>query len=106
MADTLDNLRAEIARLEKQAEQMEIKEKKLAIQEIKTLIRKYDISAAEIGLDKKAPAKRTTRAKRKTKAKRKTAKSATVYQYGDLSWSGRGRKPQWAKDILEAEGEG
>ena len=103
MANTLDNLRAEIARLEKQAQEIAVKEKKTAIQDIKTLIKKYDISAEEVGLAKKAPAKEKTRARTKAKAKRKPSK--VVYQYGDRTWSGRGRKPNWALEILAKDGD-
>lgn len=104
MANTLDNLRAEIARLEKQAQEIAAKEKKAAIQEIKALVKKYDITAEDVGLAKKAPANpKATRTRKKAKAKRKASK--VVYQFGDLTWSGRGRRPQWALDILENEGE-
>ena len=82
----------EIAQMRKQAEELRVAELAGVIQEVRSKIAEYEITAAELKLA--AP-----------KA-RKGARVATTPKYrgpNDETWSGgRGRKPRWITDALAA----
>jgi DNA-binding protein H-NS len=109
-------IRAKITELQKQADEMYVSEKKAAIADIKEKIKTYGITAAEIGLDKKAAAtkapasKRTSKAAtqkpaRKSKSSAKAKSVAFVGPNGETWSGGRGKRPAWVNEILAAGGD-
>lgn len=112
-------IRAKITELQKQADEMYVSEKKAAIADIKEKINTYGITAAEIGLDKKArtpkaaaakPARKAGAAsKPKAAAKIKTAAKSKTAQFvgpnGETWGGGRGKRPAWVNEILAAGGD-
>jgi DNA-binding protein H-NS len=108
-------IQAKITELKKQANEIYSAEKKAAIAAIKEQIKVYDITAAELGLEKKSTAKaadakpgRKTRAVAKAKTKAKSAKAKAVQFVGPNgeTWGGgRGKRPAWVNEILAAGGD-
>ncbi len=112
-------IRAKITELQKQADEMYVSEKKAAIADIKEKIKTYGITAAEIGLDKKARAPKATPAKparqtrsaaksktvSKAKSSPKTKSAAFVGPNGETWSGGRGKRPAWVNEILAAGGD-
>jgi DNA-binding protein H-NS len=114
-------IRAKITELQKQADEVYASEKKAAIADIREKIKTYGITAAEIGLEKKAGAAKTSTAKRSVKAasakttsakparKTKAAAKTSVVQFvgpNGETWSGgRGKRPAWVNEILAAGGD-
>ncbi|MBX3604041.1 MAG: H-NS histone family protein [Piscinibacter sp.] len=93
-------LRAQIAKLEQQAETIRRTEVKAVIAQLKKTISQYGLTAEELGLGGGGKAK-AVRGARKTAARR----SAGAPKYRDpksgQTWTGRGRPPAWiatAKD--------
>lgn len=94
---TLSEIRAQIDALQKQEQAIITQEKNMVIATIKQQIRDFNITAAELGLDaSRSPAGR--------KASRPAAGDRVVrYRRGDDTWTGgRGRKPQWVQEIIQA----
>jgi DNA-binding protein H-NS len=89
--DDLDKIQAEIAKLQKQAENMIASRKASLIEEMKANIKTYGITLKDLGLTDKSP-----------------AKSGFVvpikYRFKDQTWTGRGRQPKWVDDFLAAGG--
>lgn len=96
---TLAEIRKQIETLQKEADDLVKREKASIIQEIKQHIVDYQISAADLGFAPPPAAER--------KAAKKAAAEPVVKYRNDSgeTWSGgRGRRPQWVKD-LESAGE-
>jgi len=93
---TYDQLQAQIEELQKQANEIKGQEKSKTIADMKIGITKYSITAAELGFT----TKQATGGKPSTKKATSTAK----YQKQETgeTWSGRGPKPKWLADELEA----
>jgi DNA-binding protein H-NS len=98
---TYSGIKAEIARLEKEAERIKRSEVAGVIERIKQAIGAYGLTAADLGLAPGAPQKRNAG---KTAGTR-TGTTVGVAKYRDpatgKTWTGRGRPPDWivgAKD--------
>ena len=88
----------EIAELQAKRKALLSEQRKKALKEAKDLIDAFDFTAAELGLSKTSgPAKNSTGKKPGTP---KYANPADQSQ----TWSGKGRKPTWAKEHVEKGG--
>lgn len=87
-------VKAQISKLEKQAEELLKKEVKEVIQTIKGYIQEYNLTAKDLGL-------RSART-----AKNKSLRSSSVAKYQDpksgKTWSGFGKPPQWIAAAIKA----
>jgi DNA-binding protein H-NS len=88
--DELERIQNEIAALQKQAEQMVTQRKTAVIEEIKTKINSFGLTAKDLGLSDKP-------------SNRAGIPVPIKYQFKDQTWTGRGRQPKWVEDYL-AEG--
>lgn len=93
---TLDQLEAQIAELTVKANEIRAAEKQKAIAEVRELVRKFGITAREIGLH--AEPTSVIEAATKTRAK---ATPKYINEAGE-TWSGRGRKPAWVEAAIAA----
>ena len=96
---TYQAVRAEIAKLEKQAEELRRQELRTIIAQVRQVVADYGLSAADIGL---AGGRARTVAR---KAPARASRSAGAAKYRDpksgQTWTGHGRPPAWivgAKD--------
>lgn len=85
---TVAELDLQIEELVKQRNEAIAGERKSIIQEIKKQIKSYSLTAKELGFGKEFN-------KQQTKPERV---AVIKYKNGDLTWSGRGRKPEWVKE--------
>jgi DNA-binding protein H-NS len=96
-------VKAQIAKLEKQAADFLKKESTDVIAKIKLLIAEYGLSAADLGLTGKAS--KAGRAAKGTGKKSLTAKPAGVPLYADpasgKTWTGKGKPPNWIVEGLK-----
>lgn len=106
---TYSELQTEIARLQREAEKVRKEALKAAIQQIRSLMQEFGLSAEDIELPKRGRSKAAAKAKpgrgRKAKAARKSTKVKPKYRSPadpKLTWTGRGRKPQWAAEWVES----
>ncbi len=107
---TLKQIRAEISKLEKEAQAAHKREITDVVAEIKTMMKKFGIVAADLGggTSKKSDKAPSTKAKasRKTSAssKLKGRKVEPKYRHPDntQTWTGRGRQPTWVTDLLSS----
>ena len=103
-------IRADIARLEREAEAARRAESAGVVAKIRKLVAEYGLTAADIGLDSvrqessassgSPPVKAASKkAARKTAAKKASRSGAGVAKYRDpksgKTWTGFGRAPQW-----------
>ena len=122
MATTLAKLNREIEKLQREAEALKAKEAKGVIARIREAIGQYQLTAADLGLEKaptpakkrrvpvKAAAKKAGKASRAGKARKagkraSPKKTAGVIKYRDEAgnaWTGHGRAPAWFKAALES----
>lgn len=100
---TYQAVRAEIAKLEKQAEDLRRQELKSVIAQVRQVIADYGLTAADLGLGGARTRVAATGRKRAASAGRRV--SAGVAKYRDpktgQTWTGHGRPPAWivsAKD--------
>jgi DNA-binding protein H-NS len=88
-------IKAEIAKLEKQAQALRKTEVAGVIAKIKEAIAAYALTAADLGLGRGAKAARTAAAKHS----KKTSTTIGVAKYRDpktgKTWTGRGKPPAW-----------
>lgn len=95
---TYQAVRAEIAKLEKQAEELRRQELRTIIAQVRQVVADYGLTAADIGL---AGGRARTVAR---KAPARASRSAGAAKYRDpksgQTWTGRGRPPAW---IAEAK---
>lgn len=110
---TLDEIQAEIRRLEAEAQAVRQAEVAEVIGRIKEAIKHYGLTAEDLGLAPKrrgrkpgAKAVKGTASKAAgRKASDKKAKKAGVAKYGDgqgNTWTGHGKRPKWFLDALAA----
>ena len=100
----------EIAKLEREAAKARNEEIKSVIQQIKRLMAEYGITLADLrgtrGPGRKPRKGKAVATARKTSAKK--GRKATVkakYRSAEnskLTWSGRGRKPKWVQEWVDA----
>lgn len=93
---SIAELNEKILELTKQRDEAIAGERKAIIQEINKQIKIYSLTANDLGFGKE-----------KDKQPKKTAMAVAIkYKKGDLTWSGgRGRKPEWVKEILDSKGD-
>ena len=98
---TYQAVRAEIAKLEKQAEELRRNELKTIIAQVRQVVADYGLTAADIGL----AGARAGRVARKTPVR--AARSSGVARYRDpktgQTWTGRGRPPAWIAGAKDRE---
>ena len=98
---TYSDIKAEIAKLEKQAEALRKSEVAGVVAKIKAAIAAYSLTAADLGVSGRLVAK----AARPSKAKsaKKTATTTGVAKYRDpktgKTWTGRGKPPTWIAGV-------
>ncbi|HEY2255792.1 MAG TPA: H-NS family nucleoid-associated regulatory protein [Variovorax sp.] len=97
MAKTYKQIQKQIEQLQRQAESLRHDEIKGVVDRIKVAIAHYGLTAAHLGLElAKTPKTRATAVK---------SKSSSKASFGDGNgnvWSGRGPRPHWLRDALEA----
>lgn len=98
---TYRNVKAQIAKLEKQASDFFKKEVEVVIEKVRGLISEYGLTAADLGLTGKASKSATTTRKKKSVA----AKSVGIPVYADpvsgKTWTGKGKSPNWIVEGLK-----
>ena len=98
---TYRNVKAQIAKLEKQASDLFKKEVQVVVAKVRGLIAEYGLTAADLGLTgKTAKAVKATR-----KKKLVAAKPAGIPLYADpvssKTWTGKGKSPNWIVEGLK-----
>ena len=88
---TYSDIQKQISTLQEKAEKLRVSELESVINDIKSKIAEYNITANDLGLSTK------------TKKVKNTEPVAPKYKNkkGE-TWSGRGRQPQWVKDIIDS----
>jgi len=89
--DELELLHQQIAELTKRANEIAQLNKSKVVEEMKSKIAIYGITAQELGF-------MSSSINNKEQKPRKT--SLVKYRNGDLTWSGHGRKPNWLVEHL------
>ena len=87
--DEIEKIHQQIADLTKKAKELALKKKEPIIEDMKSKIKLYGITAKDLGFTKST--------------KEKTAKTSTVavkYKQGDNTWTGRGKKPKFIVNHL------
>jgi DNA-binding protein H-NS len=105
---TLDEIQAEIRRLEAEAQAVRQAEVAEVIGRIKEAIKHYGLTAEDLGLapkrrGRKPGAKAAMGAASKAAGRKASAKKAGVAKYGDgqgNTWTGHGKRPKWFLDAL------
>jgi DNA-binding protein H-NS len=97
---TYSDIKAEIAKLEKQAEALRKTEVAGVVTKIKAAIAAYALTAADLGLGRgAAKAARTSKAM----SSKKTSTTTGVAKYRDpktgTTWTGRGKPPAWIAGV-------
>lgn len=92
---TLDEIDAVLAEITSERQKIFESEKKDAIALVKKLVDKYSISSADLGNS-------DTVSDRKPSVK---VAPVVRYKKGDNTWSGRGPRPLWVKEIINAGGD-
>jgi DNA-binding protein H-NS len=105
MAKTLEQIQAQIAKLEKQAEQLKAKEAADVVQRIKVAIEHYGLTAEDLFSGKPAKSGHPKpRGKSKPALKKKAAaKTPSRIRFRDdagHSWTGVGKRPNWYKEAI------
>lgn len=97
----------------KQIEALKVEAEKLRKQEVDGVVKRireaiehYGLTAADLGLGIRIAAKtREPAAAKKRRGKGKAVKAAIVAKFRDEAgntWGGRGKRPQWLRDALNA----
>ena len=98
---TYSSVKAQIAKLEKQAEVFLKQELEVVIKKAKALIEQYGLTAEDLGLSTSKAAKPAKGAGKKVKA----AKPAGIPLYADpvsgKTWTGKGKQPNFIVDALK-----
>jgi DNA-binding protein H-NS len=101
MAQTYKQIQKQIEQLQKRAEALRSSEIKGVVDRIKVAVAHYGLTAEDLDLASRiggAKSKATTKSSRQTKAR-----SAAAFADGSgNAWSGRGPRPHWLRDALNA----
>ena len=89
--DDLEKLQAQIADLQRKAEDLLHQKKAAVIEEVKAKVKSYGLTMKDLGLSDKPHTKATQAV-------------AVKYRHGDYSWTGRGRQPKWVVDYIAQGG--
>ena len=87
--DELEKIQQQIEELQKKAHALQQQKKSAVIEEVKSKIKAYGLTAKELGFG----------AVEKTEDKR-SQPVAIKYRSGEQTWTGRGRKPKWLEVYL------
>jgi len=98
---TLQEIQAQIAELNRQADEIKTREKGNVIAEIREKIDLYGITARDLRLDLPSVHVREVR---RSKGGRGTTEPKYRDDHGNTWSGGRGRKPFWVQEILESGG--
>ncbi len=112
---SFEQIQAQIADLQKQADAMRKQAMAAAVKEIKRLVNLYSLGLADIGMSVTSPTKVAAKTKSAPKKVAKAAKAkkassdnraavAPKYRDGETgqTWSGRGKAPTWLAAKLAA----
>ena len=88
---TYSEIQKQISTLQEKAEKIRLAELESVINDIKSKIAEYNITAKDLGLSTKPKKIKNTEP---VAPKYKNKKGET--------WSGRGRQPQWIKDVIDS----
>jgi DNA-binding protein H-NS len=103
---TLEALKAQIAKLQAQAEALRSKEVAGVVARIREAIVQYGLTAADLGLGStKAKTPKGAAVGARPKAEATGKKPARTIKFTDgqgKTWSGIGKRPNWFKDALAA----
>ena len=97
----LAHIQAQIAELTRQAEEIKSQQKQGVVAEIKEKIALYGLTARDLGLDISS---QPLRGGRSSEGKRGKAEPQYQDEHGNTWSGGRGRRPAWVLDIIEAGG--
>lgn len=102
-------LKEEISRLQREADKIRKDAVKAAIQQIRSLMREYNLEFDDIDPSRKRAEKKAAKPakgkSRKSKAGKSGSKVKPKYRSttdDKLTWSGRGRKPKWVEAWIDA----
>lgn len=98
MTRTIAQIEKQIARLKKQADAIKQKEVGGVVARIKEAIAHYGLTAADLGLAKRAKA--AVAAKKKPGRRKKRALPVKFRDAAGNSWNGHGRRPKWFLEAL------
>lgn len=101
---TLAELTAQIAELNKQADELRAKEKREVVSQIRQAIETYGITPDDLFAPKRkrrSDAGVTRGAKKKPAGKKKPA-AKVQFRHEANEWSGRGPRPMWLRELVEA----
>ncbi len=99
-----EQIQRQIQALQAEADKLRRKEVDEVISRIREAIDHYGLTAADLGLGRAAPVARKNKVAGGRKAKAKAASTATVAYRNEAgqTWAGRGKRPQWLRQALEA----
>lgn len=89
--DDLEQLYKQISELQSKAKDLAEKKKEPIIEEIKSKIKLYGITAKQLGFGTSTTS---------TETKPQKAPVAIKYRHGENTWTGRGKRPLWIADYL------
>ena len=90
--DDLEKLQAQIADLQRKAEDLLIQKKAAVAEEVRAKIKAYGLTPKDLGFGVKGAGKAPSTV-------------AIKYRHGDLTWTGRGRQPKFIVDYIAAGGQ-
>ena len=99
MTSTYNEIKAQIAALQTQAEEIRRNEIKSVISELKSKIAEYGITAQQLGFVAGAPATSTSISVARNPVAAKYASAD-----GQNKWTGRGIAPKWVQDHIASGG--
>ena len=102
MAKTLEQIQAQIAKLEKQADQLKAKEAAGVVQRIKAAIEHYGLTVEALfgGKPGQAAPIRKSKAPLKKKAAAKRPSRIRFKDDAGRTWTGNGKRPNWYKEAI------
>jgi DNA-binding protein H-NS len=95
MMDDLEQLYKQISDLQSKAKDLAEKKKEPIIEEIKSKIKLYGITAKQLGFGTSTTS---------TETKPQKTPVAVKYRHGESTWTGRGKRPLWIADYLAKGG--
>lgn len=103
---TLDTIKLKIAKLEKQAAAIAVKQSAVGLEKIRELMHRHGLSVADIEsfVGKKRgrkPLAKTGNGVAKSAARTKPVAPKYADPKSGATWSGRGRTPAWIKDVKD-----
>lgn len=101
MAQTYAQIQRQIDALQRQAETLRAREVDGVVQRIKEAISHYGLTADQLGFETAQSG--ATKSRKTSKALRDGGGTAAAYSDGDgNTWGGRGPRPRWLRDALNA----